>query len=577
MIRDEIEKSVRSILGIDSIRLLKPQNKDFGDYSFHLKSSPGLQNLPVNKIREDLTSHKDLFEAVTIDGDFVNLKLSNPIVITQLQSICEGTSFVNLIENRKKETWLIEHTSPNPNKAMHLGHLRNNLLGEALAKIWSKIDITVIKDCVDNDRGIAIAKLMWGYLKFARKTADVPIELDYWHAHKNQWELPEDLSQDPGRFIETLYVQANDDVESNKASEAVVRAMVVDWEHEDAKVWDLWKLVLSFSYQSQERTLKRLGSSFDKVWHEHDHYKEGKNYVEKGLKEGVFTKTAEGTVITNLEKYGFTDSVLIKSDGTSLYLTQDIALTALKIKTFTPDRLFWVIGNEQSLAMQQVFSVCEQLGIVKKDDCTHISYGLISIKGKGKMSSRKGNVIFIEDLLDEVRERIVQSRLQITGKTLGADLAESLALGAVKYSILKVSRNSNIAFDIEESINFEGNSGPYLQYTHARIQSILKKADSKGAFSVANDSPGIAGNGELPRHLLHFPEIVAEAAASYGPHLICNYAYDLAKTFNTFYESTSILKATGESRNFLIALTHMTAQVLQECLALLGIEAPQQV
>lgn len=577
MIRDDIETAITRILGIDSIKLLKPQNKDFGDYSFHLKSSADLQKIPANTIRDSLAQHADLFSSVLIEGDFVNVLLSNSIVVSQLKSIYDNAAFNAFIANRKKETWLIEHTSPNPNKAMHLGHLRNNLLGETLAKTWDKIGITVIKDCVDNDRGIAIAKLMWGYLKFARKNSSTPVDIKYWSENKTEWNLPEDLSQDPGKFIETLYVQAHEDVESDKDSETIVRSMVVAWEREDPIVWDLWSLVLSFSYRSQEKTLKRLGSSFDRVWHEHDHYKQGKTYVEAGLRDGVFTKTSEGTIITNLEKYGLTDSVLIKSDGTSLYLTQDIALTALKIKTFSPDRLFWVIGNEQSLAMQQVFSVCEQLGIVQKKDCAHISYGLISIKGQGKMSSRKGNVIFIEDLLDEVKERIVQSRQQITGKTLAPDLAESLALGAVKYSILKVSRNSNIAFDIEESINFEGNSGPYLQYTHARIQSILRKADGKGGLDVSGDSPTIAGNGELPRLLLHFPEIVAEAALSYSPHLICNYAYDLAKTFNTFYESTSILNATGVTRNFLIALTHVTAQVLQECLSLLGIEGPQHV
>ncbi|KXK07586.1 MAG: Arginine--tRNA ligase [Microgenomates bacterium OLB22] len=568
--REKIEKAVSDVVGLIAVKLLKPrrQLREYGGYCFHLKSVQGSLMTP-DEIRTKLAKRKDLFRAVTRDGDFINLLVSDTFLIDELSGLHK--EFLP-----SSETWLIEHTSPNPNKAMHLGHLRNNILGTAISNLWQKIGIAVKRDCVDNNRGIAIAKLMWGYLKFARKDPATPISIEQWYTHPESWRLPTDTEQDPGKFIEGLYTQAHEDCETNEESEQSVRQMVVDWEHENPKVWALWKLVLSFSYQSQEKTYARLGSHFDKVWHEHEHYKEGKKYVEEGLKKGLFIKTDEGTVITQLESYGLSNAVIMKSDGTSLYITQDIALTDLKNKTFKPARLFWTVGSEQSLALQQVFAVCDQLEIVKKEQCTHLSYGLISIKGHGKMSSRKGNVVFIDDLIDEVKEKIIGSRTAVDGGRLDDSLAESLALGAIKYSILKVSRDSNIAFDIEDSINFEGNSGPYLQYTHARMRSILRKSPLKEAeMSTIEDIT--RGGYELPEHLSSFKDTLIDAATTNSPHLLCAYAYELTRVFNAFYEKHHVLKAEEHSRNTLLALVKISADVLKECLILLGIDPPETV
>jgi arginyl-tRNA synthetase len=365
-------------------------------------------------------------------------------------------------------------------------------------------------------------------------------------------------------------------IEEDKTLEPEVRDLVVRWENEEKIVWDLWKLVLSYSYEGQEMTLKRLGNKYDKVWHEDEHYKEGKTLVEEGLKKGIFVKSKEGTIITNLKDFNLPDTVVIKSDGTALYITQDLALTRLKRQTFHATKLCWVIGPDQSLAMKQLFAVCEQLGIGKVSDFEHIAFGYMSIKGQGKMSSRKGNVIYIDELLDEAKEKV---KAKITNEDIKEEekdvLAEQIAVGAVKYSILKIGRFQDTAFDIDESISFDGDSGPYLQYTYARTQSILKKGENSQKEQSKEKKELNEEELAIMRHLSRYQDTIVNASIKYSPNTLCKYLYDLAKKYNEFYQKHKIVGSDNEEfRKF---LTKEVGKRLEAGLHILGIQTPEKM
>jgi len=577
MIKARLEK----ILGFD---IEATGNPEFGDYTSNvamtdrsLITTHGSPRKSAEAIVEKLKLNKDLSDVVDkidIAGPgFINFWLKKDVLVESLEQIEEEKDKYGILDVGKGKIWGIEHTSPNPNKAMHLGHLRNNVTGMAIANIAEACGYKVIRDCIDNDRGIAIAKLMWGYLKFAKKDGNQDSDIGYWYSHQDEWQTPEDLKTRPDRFVDQFYVKGSVDFEADKSVEEKVRALVVDWEAEEPKTWALWKKVLDYSYQGQEMTLKRLGNIWDKVWHEHEHYKIGKKMVELGLKKGIFKKLEDRAIITDLDKYKLTDTVVTKSDGTALYITQDLALTELKKKTFRADKLFWVIGPEQSLAMQQVFAVCEQLGIGKKEDFVHLAYGYMSIKGQGKMSSRLGNVIYIDDLLDLAKAKVKKI---MDGGSLGEkeidEISEIVGVGAVKYSILKVGRLQDMAFDINESVSVEGNSGPYLQYTVARTNSVLAKSKKTGELkSVGLNQEELL----VLRALVKYPETIEQCTKMYSPNLLCNYLYDLASKFNSFYNQDKIIGS--QNQEFRIMLTAGVGQVLKNGLKLLGIETPERM
>jgi arginyl-tRNA synthetase len=416
---------------------------------------------------------------------------------------------------------------------------------------------------------------MWGYLKYARKDGKEMTNIDYWYEHQDEWQTPDDAKLEADKFVDQLYVKASEDFK-NKDVEQKVRQLVIDWEQGDKKNHALWSKILEFSYQGQKETYARLGTKFDKVWHEHEHYQKGKDLVEEGLKKGVFKKLEDGAVLSNLEEYKLSDTIIIKSDGTSLYITQDLALTQLKKELFHTDKLFWVVGPDQTLALRQLFAICEQLGIAKREDLVHISFGYMSIKGKGKMSSRAGNVVYIEDLLDDVKTAITQMFAERKVDSADTDtVAEKMAVGAVKYSILKVGRTTDTAFDFETSLSLDGDSGPYLQYTYARCRSVLAQAENNelkdNTYSPNEEEVGLLCL--FPR----FSETIEASAYQYAPNLLCNYLFDLAQAYNLFYQKHQILKADEETKKFRLALTQSVAQILKNGLAILGIETVDKI
>ena len=514
-------------------------------------------------------------ESVSVAGPgFINITLAPKFFKESIPEIISDRGEFGSNKNLKGQTWVIEHTSPNPNKAMHLGHLRNNLTGMAIANIAEANGVKIIRDEIDNNRGIAIAKLMWGYLKFGRKDGDTAHgDVSYWANHSDEWKTPEDAGMRPDRFVDQFYVLGAEDFR-NEAVENTVRDFVVKWEAHDKIIWKLWEKVLNYSYAGQKLTLERLGNKWDNVWHEHEIYQEGKELVSEGLKKGVFRVGDGGAVVTDFKDEKLSDTVLIKSDGTSLYITQDIALTKLKREKYNADKLFWVIGPEQSLALKQVFRVCDQLGIGKESDYVHIPYGYMSIMKNGqieKMSSREGNVIFIDDLVDLVKEKVVEKLSEKNDA-----LAETIALGAVKFSILFTGRLTDTAFDIDRATNLEGDSGPYLQYTHARISSMIEKAGKENISLKYNAE--LESVSELERTVYRLPEVIENALAEYAPNHIATFLIEVARAFNSFYGEKKIVDVENKELSaHRLAIAEATRVVLKNGLGLLGITAPERM
>lgn len=584
---EKIVEALKKASGVEDVTLEIPENEDFGDYSSNIalrssatdhKSSRELAKDVVEKLEADKTL-PEIVERIEIAGPgFINFWLKKDVLVDTLIQIVLEKEKYGLSNVGSGITWEIEHTSPNPNKSMHLGHLRNNITGMAVANLAETSGYKVIRDSVDNNRGIAIAKLMWGYLKFAKKDGKEIEDINYWFDHQNEWQTPEELKIRPDRFVDQFYVKGAADFEKSEEVENKVRQLVVDWEAEEPKNRELWKKILAYSYQGQDLTLERIENKWDKVWHESDHYKKGKNMIELGLKKGIFKKLPDGAVVTDLSKYGLPDTIVIKKDGTALYITQDLALTKLKKETFKADRMFWVIGPEQSLAMQQMFAVCEQLGIGMVEDFVHLAYGYMSIKGQGKMSSRLGNVVYIDELLDLAKGKVKKI---MDGADFSQDeiekISEEVGVGAVKYSILKVGRLQDMAFDINESVSVEGNSGPYLQYTVARCNSVLSKIEklkTGNLLEISNPNFEIEELSVL-RALVRFPEVIVSSTAKYSPNLLCNYLYNLASKYNGFYNKHKIIG--GENEDLRLILTSGVGQVLKNGLTILGIKAPERM
>ncbi len=536
---------------------------------------------------KDNTQAAQMIAAVEVAGPgFINFKLSEAFLKTTLKQIAQEADY-GYFSQGQSQTWEIEHTSPNPNKAMHLGHLRNNVTAMAVSSLWEAVGVKVIREAVDNNRGISIAKLMWGYLKFAYKNKKQITDLDYWYQHQDEWLTPQEADQRSDRFVDQLYVQAAQDYEENEEAAARVKQMVIDWENNHQQTRALWEKVMQYSHQGQALTLERLGNQWDHVWHEHEHYELGKDFVQKGLKQGIFRQLEDGAVLTDLKDYDLPDTILQKSDGTSLYITQDIALTYLKKQKYKADKMFWVVGPEQNLALRQMFAVCDQLGIADYKSLTHLSYGYMSLKNQGKMSSRSGNVIYIDDLIDEAKRRVQQkmNREGLSQQKIEV-LSEQVALAAVKYSILRVGRQTDMAFDFETALSLDGNSGPYLQYTHARAHSVLKRAKDAGddRYSKQPTQENIwlglelqPEEQDLLRYIYRWPEVVEEAGFNYEPSTLSTFLYQLAQKYNSFYNKRQILVEDEEIKSFRLTMTQAVKQVLAQSLQLLGMSAPERM
>ncbi|MBI3290151.1 arginine--tRNA ligase [Candidatus Microgenomates bacterium] len=567
-----------------------PINPDFGDYSTNIAILLA-QKYKVNqmeigqKIKKQLSNTTDIKTIIksmnVVQPGFINIELEDKLLLDLAKEILEIEKFKQKLAsfqtNRKV---LIEHTSPNTNKSLHIGHLRNNLIGMSLIRLLRTIGNKAISDCLYNDRGIHISKAMWGYLKNDHLNQPWKELLTYWHAHEDEWPTPQSLKLKPDHFVENFY-KIGVKSEDNEVFMKEMREMLLAWEDGSIMIRDLWNKLNNWVYEGFALTYKLIGSSHNNNWYESEFYKEAKKTVDVGLKKKIFKKLENGAVLTNLSSFNLTDCIVQRSDGTSMYFTQDIYLTKLKINKFPYDRYIWVVGPEQQLHLKQVFAVCEQLGISKRDNLMHLWYGYVFLKNQGKMSSRKGTVVSIDSLVEESVKRslnlIQKSSTKRGTSSLDEEkkIAEKVGLSAIKYAILKVDKHKDIYFDWDEALDIKGNCGPYIQYTYTRCFSVLNKKNNE-----SNNHINIRGEikkeeKELLRSLYKFPEVIILAAESYAPHYLAQFLYEISQKYNVFYEKCKIIDSNNEP--FRIFLTATTSQVLKFGLEILGIDIVERM
>lgn len=478
---------------------------------------------------------------------------------------------------------MVEYSSPNTNKPLHLGHVRNNLLGYSLSRILEACGNKVVKTNIVNDRGIHICKSMLAWQKWGNgatpestgKKGDHLIGDFYVLFDKHYKAELEELTKD-GKMTKE---------EAEKVSLLMkeAREMLVKWEQKDPEVRSMWEMMNNWVYSGFDETYKRLGVSFDKIYYESDTYLEGKEKVLEGIEKGIMYRKEDGSVWADLTADGLDHKLLLRSDGTSVYMTQDIGTAKLRYADYPIDKMIYVVGNEQNYHFQVLSLLLDKLGFKWGKDLVHFSYGMVELP-EGKMKSREGTVVDADDLMDEMvnTAREVSGEL---GKLDGLDaveaeaIAETVGMGALKYFLLKVDPRKNMTFNPKETIDFNGNTGPFIQYTYARIRSVLRRAAEAGIepinyLSVIPNEKEIA----LIQTLADFPATVQEAGRSYSPALIANYVYDLVKQYNQFYHDYSILKEENENvRALRLALCDTTARVIKTGMGLLGINVPERM
>lgn len=578
-------------LKLEQVEIERPKERKFGDYStnFAMRFAGQIGTDPetiASKFKILTTQLKEVGKVDFIKPGFINFYLSNEFLLAELKQI-------NRLKNRfgqntlgQGEKIVLEHTSPNIIKKLHIGHLRNNVLAMALARILTACGYKVYKDCINNDRGIHICKALWDYLIYGQKEKPKEIlglwqqKLDQWIKAPNLWLKPEDKKQKPDHFVDDFYVTGVRAEADNPKVHQEMQAILQAWEAKDKKVWKLWKVITSWVYQGFSQTYKRIGSQHDQNWYESQLYEEGKKLALAAVKKGIFRQLKDGAILTNLAKYKLPDTIVIRADGTALYLTFDPNLTQHKRKKFKADKYLYCIGPEQSLYLKQLFAVCEQLGIGQQEDYCHLSYGYLYLRGEGKMSSRAGNVIGIDEFCDQMKTKAEEILLQSEEKLSKPEIkqrAEIIARAAIKYYLLKYDRQSDIQFDIDEALALEGDSGPYLLYSYARLKSILAKAKKSDLGQKLTISELKPEERNLLRLLRIFPEVVPEAAGQYDPQAVADYLYQLASQINTFYHQLPVLKAPTEQRVFRLNLILGASIILNTGLKLLGIETLERM
>jgi arginyl-tRNA synthetase len=487
--------------------------------------------------------------------------------------VCEGA-----------ETVMIEYSSPNTNKPLHLGHIRNNLLGYAVCNILKASGKKVIKTNIVNDRGIHICKSMLAWKKWGHNDTPESTGIKGDHLVGDYYVK---FDQEYKREITASVADGKSQEEAERSAPLLleVQEMLRKWESGDAAVIALWKTMNEWVYKGFAETYKRLGVDFDKIYYESDTYLIGRDTVLEGLKNNIFKRHADGSVWVDLTADGMDEKVLLRADGTSVYMTQDIGTAQLRKNEYHPDRMVYVVGNEQNYHFKVLRLVLDKLGFPWAKSIYHLSYGMVELP-EGKMKSREGTVVDADDLMDEMISTAREMSYDL-GKLEGLSLDEKeetfriIGLGALKYFILKVDPVKNMTFNPRESIDFDGNTGPFIQYTHARIRSVFRKANEAGIplpEKVENTVPLNEKEKNILKLIHDFPAIISDAGNAFNPSLVANYLYDLAREYNQFYHDYSILKEPGvQIMNMRLLLSDMTSIVIKSGMELLGIEVPERM
>lgn len=510
---------------------------------------------------------------------FLNLSFSDEYWIELLNKTILPDSFGKYPQNGKK--LMVEYSSPNTNKPLHLGHIRNNLLGYSVAEILKAYGYEVVKANLVNDRGIHICKSMLAWQKFGNGETPESAGLKgdhlvgkYYVVFDKEYKKEIDQLKQDG--------QTEDEAKKNAPLMKEAQVMLQKWEANDAEVINLWKTMNGWVYAGFDKTYKQLGVDFDKFYYESETYLLGKDIIQEGLEKGVFFKKKEdNSVWIDLTDEGLDQKLVLRGDGTSVYITQDLGTAQLKYDEFNMDESIYVVGNEQDYHFKVLFAILKKLGKEWANGLYHLSYGMVDLPS-GKMKSREGTVVDADDLMAEMIET-AKERTEELGKTEGfneeekTSLYQTIGMGALKYFLLKVDPKKRLLFDPNESVDFQGHTGPFVQYTHARIKSVLRKAEYTGA-DVKTPASISTYERDLIQALANYPAIIEASAQEFSPAQMANYAYDLAKLYNKFYHEETILKAEDENvKGFRLQMSASAARIIAESMNMLGIQVPERM
>ena len=583
-------EAVKALYGQDvpekMVQLQKTRSEFEGNLTLvvfpFLKISKKNPEQTAQEIGQYLAEHCEAIASFNVVKGFLNLVIAPAAWLTLLADIDRNEYYGHKQATDESPLVMIEYSSPNTNKPLHLGHVRNNLLGWSLAQIMEANGNKVVKTNIVNDRGIHICKSMLAWQKWGNgetpetsgKKGDHLIG-DYYVAFDKHYR--EEIKQ--------LVAQGLDEETAKQEAPLIKEAhdMLVKWEQNDPEIRALWEKMNNWVYAGFDETYKALGVSFDKIYYESDTYLKGKAKVEEGLAKGLFERHEDNSVWADLTNEGLDQKLLLRSDGTSVYMTQDIGTAEMRFKDYPIDKMIYVVGNEQNYHFQVLSILLDRLGFEWGKGLVHFSYGMVELPN-GKMKSREGTVVDADDLM-----QLMVSDARKTSEELGKfadmtidernDIARIVGMGALKYFILKVDARKNMLFNPEESIDFNGNTGPFIQYTYARIRSIMRKAaDTTLPDSLADDMPVNEKESELIQKINDFGAAVAQAGKDYSPSGIANYCYELTKEFNQFYHDYSILNADSEQEKIVrLTIAKNVAKTIRNGMALLGIEVPERM
>ena len=607
-ISSSVQKAIKELYGQDvpekMVQLSKTRSEFEGNLTLvvfpFVKMSHKRPEETAQEIGEYLVKHDTNVAAYNVVKGFLNLTVGSGSWVDLLNRINADERFGYVSAERKaaenggkQPLVMIEYSSPNTNKPLHLGHVRNNLLGWSLAQIMEANGYRVVKTNIVNDRGIHICKSMLAWLKWGNgetpessgKKGDHLIG-DYYVAFDKHYR--EEVAQLKAKYLSEGMDEEAAEKKAKDEAPLIREAheMLVKWEQGDPEVRALWEKMNAWVYAGFDETYRALGVSFDKIYYESNTYLEGKKKVEEGLEKGLFFRKEDNSVWADLTADGLDQKLLLRSDGTSVYMTQDIGTADLRFRDYPIDKMIYVVGNEQNYHFQVLSILLDRLGFKWGKDLVHFSYGMVELPN-GKMKSREGTVVDADDLVAtmiadaKMLSEDKVNKLEGISEEEKNEIARIVGMGALKYFILKVDARKNMLFNPEESIDFNGNTGPFIQYTHARIRSILRKAEAEG-ITLPDTLPGDLVLNEkeiaLTQKMNEFGAAVEQAGKDYSPSGIANYCYELTKEFNQFYHDYSILNAETESQKiFRLVLAKNVAKIIRNGMALLGIEVPERM
>ncbi len=587
IIVQQIQKAVSALyqteIGSDSIVIQETRKEFEGQvtavtfpFTRFSKKTPEQTGTEIGEYLKDNVKEVEDFNVIK---GFLNLSIADSYWVDELLNTIHSSSFGQFPSKGQKV--MVEYSSPNTNKPLHLGHVRNNLLGYSVAQILSANGYEVIKVNLVNDRGIHICKSMLAWQLFGNGETPESSQLKGDHLVGKYYVI---FDKEYKKQIEALINEGQTEDEAKKNAPIIKEAqeMLLKWEAGDKKVIELWSMMNDWVYSGFELTYKMLGVDFKKYYYESDTYLLGKDTIQEGLEKGVFFKKDDGSVWIDLTQDGLDQKLVLRADGTSVYITQDLGTARLKYDDFKMDKSIYVVGNEQDYHFKVLFLILQKLGQTWAKGLFHLSYGMVDLPS-GKMKSREGTVVDADELMDEMI-LTAQERTEELGKVEGfteqekKDLYNMIGLGALKFFLLKVEPKKRLLFDPNESIDFQGHTGPFIQYTHARIRSVMAKAEYKNKISSKYSNALTALEKDLIVNLAKYPDVIAASAKEYSPAHIANYVFESAKLFNKFYHEESILKAEDpDVRNFRLDLSAATASTINKGMKLLGIRVPDRM